>query len=111
VNRSKMHRNTNDDVKTGLNPLAQDKLGSESVCCPSGIRCRDGVTFTQAFVWNAGTSRFNVKGEVQMGDPHENESPEVKHWGGTTRSSDEASVMGVERRGRVVQFVWWINHL
>ena len=69
------------------------------------------MTFTQAFVWNAGTCRFNVKGEVQVRDPHKNESTDVKNRGGTTRSSDEASVMGVERRGRVVQFVCWINHL
>ena len=59
---------------------------------------------TQAFVWNAGTSRFNAKGEVQVGDPHKFESTNVKHWGGAIRSSDEASVMGVERRGRVVQY-------
>ena len=54
-------------------------------------------------MWNVGTSRFNVKGEVQVGDPHKIESTDVKQWGGMTRSSDEVSVMDMERRGRVVQ--------
>ena len=31
--------------------------------------------------------------------PHENESTDARHRGGTTRSSDEVSVMGMERRG------------
>ncbi len=55
-------------------------------------------------MWNAGTCRFNEKGEIQMGDPHKNESTDVKHRGGTTRSSNEAFVMKVERRSRVVQY-------
>lgn len=33
---------------------------------------------------------------------HESESIDAQHGGGTTRSSDEASVMEVEQRGRVV---------
>jgi hypothetical protein len=33
----------------------------------------------------------------------ESESTEAKHRGGTTRSSEEVSVMGMERRGRIVQ--------
>ncbi len=33
---------------------------------------------------------------------HESESIDVQHGGGTTRSSDEVSVMEMERRGRVV---------
>jgi hypothetical protein len=41
-------------------------------------------------VWNVGTCRLNVKGEIQVSDPHKNESTDVRHRGGTTRSSDEA---------------------
>jgi len=33
--------------------------------------------------------------------PHENKSTDAEHWGGATRSSVEAPVMGVERRGRI----------
>jgi len=62
------------------------------------------VTSTQAFLRNAGTSRFDVKGEAQVEDLHKRVSTEAKHWGGMTRSSDEATAMVVERRGRVVRY-------
>jgi len=104
VNRSMMHRKTLADVKTESRWPIQDKLGRRLAFCPGGIRCIGGVTFAQGFMWNAGTCRFNVKGEIQVGGPHENESTDVKNRGGPTRSSDETSVMGVERRGRVVQY-------
>ena len=35
---------------------------------------------------------------------HKDESTDAEYRGGTTRSSDEALVMGVERRGCVIQF-------
>ncbi|RKX28428.1 MAG: hypothetical protein DRP71_17380 [Verrucomicrobia bacterium] len=35
--------------------------------------------------------------------PHENLSTDARHWGGVARSSDEAAVMAVERRGYVRQ--------
>jgi len=35
---------------------------------------------------------------------HKDESTDAKYRGGMTRSSDEAPVIGVERRGRVIQF-------
>jgi hypothetical protein len=53
---------------------------------------------------NAGTSRVDVKGEAQVEDLHKRESTDAKHWGGMTCSSDEATVMVVERRGRVVRY-------
>jgi hypothetical protein len=37
-------------------------------------------------------------------DLHKRESTDAKHWGGMARSSDEATVMVVERRGRVVRY-------
>jgi len=36
--------------------------------------------------------------------PHKGGSPDAEHRGGSSRSSDEASVMEVERRGCVIQF-------
>ncbi len=92
------------DVKTGAHWPLQEELGGKSAFCPSGIRCRGGVNFALGFMWNAGTCRFNVKGETQAGNPCKSLSTDVKHRGGTIRSSDESSVMGVERRGRVVQY-------
>ena len=39
-----------------------------------------------------------------MEDLHKRASTDAEHWGGMIRSSDEAPVMSVERRGRVVQY-------
>jgi len=50
------------------------------------------------FVWNVGTCRSNAKGEIQVETPQD-ESTDAEHRGGLPRSSDEASVMEVERRG------------
>jgi len=87
-----------------LNPVGRFRTNLEAsllaVQVASGVE--DGVNFTWAFVWNVGTCRFSVKGETQMGNPHESESTDLKNGDGTTRSSDEAAVMEVERRGRVV---------
>ena len=62
-----------------------------------------GVTLNQASMWNAGTCRSDAKGEIQIGGPYEGESTDAGHRGGATRSSDEGPVMGLERRGCVVQ--------
>ena len=53
------------DVKTEGESLSRDKFGGRPVYCPSGIRHREGVNLTQAFVWNMGTCCFNGKGETQ----------------------------------------------
>lgn len=53
---------------------------------------------------NAGSSRFDAKGEAQVEDLHKRASTDAKHCDGMTRGSDEASVMVVERRGRVVRY-------
>jgi hypothetical protein len=45
----------------------------------------------QAFVGNVGTCRPDVKGETQVGSPHECESTDAEHRDGTARSSDEGS--------------------
>ena len=53
----------------------------------------------QALVWNLGTCRLDAKGAIQVGTTHKNLSTDASHRGGSTRSSVEASVMEVERRG------------
>ena len=47
-----------------------------------------------------------MRSEKSKGRPSEDESTEARHKGGTARSSEEAPVMGVERRGCVVQRVF-----
>ncbi len=71
--------------------------------CPVGIRHKGGVTLVQALVRNTGTCRPDVKGEAQVGSPHEGLSTDTGHRGGVARSRVESSVMGLDRRGGVVQ--------
>ena len=52
----------------------------------------------QALMRNMKTCRFDVKGEAQVDTP-QGESTDAKHRGGSARSSDEVSVMEMERRG------------
>ena len=44
-----------------------------------------------------------------MGGPHEDKSTEAGHRDGATRSRVEGSVMGLDRRGRVVQLWPGVN--
>ena len=46
---------------------------------------------------------FDAKGEATSGSNREGESTEAECRGGAARSSDEGTVMGLERRGCVVQ--------
>jgi hypothetical protein len=45
----------------------------------------------------------DVKGQATSGSNREGESTEAEHRGGAARSSDEGSVMELERGGCVVQ--------
>jgi hypothetical protein len=46
---------------------------------------------------------FDAKGEAASGSSREGDSTEAESRGGAARSSDESPVMGLERRGCVVQ--------
>jgi hypothetical protein len=56
------------------------------------------MTIIQALVRNMRTCRPDVKREAQVETPR-GESIEAGHRGGSARSSDEVSVMEMERRG------------
>ena len=98
-----------DDVKTGGRSLPRDESGGCSDYGPDGIRHKGGVTLNRALARNVGTCRLDAKGEVQMGGPHEDESTDAGHRGGAARSSDEGSVMELERRGCVVPLCPGVN--
>ncbi|KAF0194136.1 MAG: hypothetical protein FD169_1993 [Bacillota bacterium] len=66
------------------------------------------MNVAQAFVWNAGTYDFDVKGEIQAATTARMRT-DAKYRGRVTRSSDEAPVMGVERRGRVYLVDTWLD--
>jgi hypothetical protein len=92
-----------DDAETGGVSLTRDKSGGCPDFGPDGIRHRGGMTRDWALARNVGTCRPDVKGEVQVGSPHEGESTEAGHRGGAARSRDEGSVMELDQRGCGVQ--------
>jgi hypothetical protein len=63
------HRKDRGEVKTGLLYRVQDGAWGRPALCPSGLRCKGGVTLIQAFARDLGTCRFDDKGETQVEDP------------------------------------------
>ena len=63
------HRKDRGEVKTELLYRVQDRVWERPAYCPSGLRCKGGVTLIQAFAWDLGTCRFDDKGEAQVEDP------------------------------------------
>ena len=78
------------------------KIQTAPVYGLGGVRCRGCMILIQALVWNVGTCWFNAKEREVMRLSHF-ASTKVNQRGGATRSSDETTVMGVERRGCVIQ--------
>ena len=62
------------------------------------------MNIKQALIRNMRTCRSGVKGETQVINTHKGLSTKTEHRGGSLSSSDEASVMEVERRQRLVRF-------
>ncbi len=56
------------------------------------------MNLEQALVWNLGTCRSDVKRETQSHYDPTRKSINAEHRGGSIRSSDEVSVMEMERR-------------
>ena len=69
---------------------------------PTGVRHEGGVTVILASIRNVRTCRSDVTGAGQAGGPCKILSTKAEHRGGVARSSEEGSVMGLERR--VVQW-------
>ena len=57
---------------------------------------------TQALVRNVGTCCSDAKGEAQKGKTSKSKSTEAERRDGLTCSSEEVSVMEMERRGEIV---------
>ncbi len=104
-----MCRKRIDDVETGGMSLTRDEFGRCPDYGPDGIRHEGGVTLRQAFAWNVGTCGSDAKGDVQAGSPREDQSTKAEHRGGAARSRDEGFVMGLDRRGCVVQLKTGVN--
>jgi hypothetical protein len=66
------------------------------------------VTLSQAFVWNVGTCRLDVKRDVQGRNPKD-QRIDARHRDGATRSSEELGESLRERRGRVISLEILVN--
>ena len=84
----------------GLSLLGQGWGGPDDG--PTGVRHEGGVTVILASMRNVRTCRSDVTGAGQAGGPCK--STKAEHRGGVARSSEEGSVMGLERRGGLVQW-------
>ena len=82
--------------------VAPGQAQTEPVYGLSGVRCRGSMNLIQALMRNVGTCWLDAK-ERAAADLGSCASTNAGQRGGATRSSDEASVMEVERRGCVIQ--------
>jgi hypothetical protein len=56
-------------IETGARMSPRDKAWKEPVYGPGGDRRRGGASRVQALVWNVGTERLDVKGNVRGDEP------------------------------------------
>jgi len=96
-------RNVQESAETGIQTSIPQSGWGTSAYCPTGVRHEGGVTLNQALVRNVGTCRPDAKGEGQAGSTREAQSTDAGHRDGAARSRVEGSVMGLDRRGSVVQ--------
>lgn len=92
-------RNPKMMVKTGVGRQLRDKVDGNLLYWSTGLRHIHGETVIQAIVRNVRTCRGDAKGACQAGRTRKALSTNALHTGGSSRSSLEAPVMGVERRG------------
>jgi hypothetical protein len=83
--------------------LTWDESERYPVYWPDGDRHIGGVNLAQAFLWNVGTCTLMLR-ENSKRWTRKAKSIDAMCRSGTIRSSDEASVMDVERRDCVIQF-------
>ena len=100
-----------------MRPFGVRSVRGLPACRPDGARCIGGVSSSQAPAWNRRTCRPDTDPAVEMGEVgplaargrtpsgrnRKGQSTEAGHRDGPARSSDEGSVMGLERRGRADQ--------
>ena len=114
---SRWHRNRGWSQAPGQRHAAAGCVPSargRPACCPGGVRCKGGVSSSQALARNRRTCRLDTDDETGEGSPlvargrtasggNRERQSTARHRGGPARSSDEGPVMGLERRGRAGQ--------
>ena len=91
-------RKRRNDVETGGQSLTRDELWSNPLTArvASGVKVAWVRFWLVCVTWEPVASMLR---EPSKWKPHEDLSTDARHRGGSTRSSEEASVMDVERRG------------
>jgi len=64
-------RNELDDVRTGGLTVPQDKFKGNLLTAWATSGNKGSANLIQALVWNVGTCRSDVKGEIQVEEPQE----------------------------------------
>lgn len=90
--------------------IPSEQVHREPVYWVDGVRRKDGVSPIWARLWNCGNPNNDAKGVNQV-KKSEVQSTNALFGDGSICSSDDASVMGVERRGRVVLVDARVNFL
>ena len=72
----------------------------------SGIKVARVRSWLEHGTWEPVAS---MRREKPKWKPHKGQSTDARHRGGLARSSDEVPVMGMERRGQIIQFLRWVN--
>ena len=94
-------RKRRNDVKTGRQSLAREQFWGY----PLTARAASGVKVASVrfrLVQATGEPVASMLREPSKWKPHKDLSTDARHRGGPTRSSEEGSVMGLERRGWIV---------
>jgi hypothetical protein len=99
-------RKRRDDVKTGRESLARDQSGGNlsTAQVASGMKAARTQSRLLCGTWEPVTS---MPREKRKWKPHERESTDAGYRGGATRSSEEGSVMDLERRGCPIWSETW----
>ena len=97
-----------DDVKTGVKSLLRDQRWGDPLTAnvASGIKVARVRSWLERGTWEPVAS---MPREELKWKPHESQSTDAKHRGGWACSSDEVPVMGMERRGPIIQSGHGVN--
>jgi hypothetical protein len=101
-------RKRRDDVKTGEESLPRDQRWGDPLTASvaSGIKVARVRSWLEHGTWEPVAS---MPREEPKWKPHEGQSTDAGHRGGWARSSDEVPVMGMERRGPIIQSGHGVN--
>jgi hypothetical protein len=101
-------RKHKDDVKTGVESLPRDQRWGDPLTASvaSGMKVARVRSWLEWGTWEPVASMLR---EEPKWKPHEGQSTDAGHRGGWARSSDEVPVMGMERRGPIIQSGHGVN--